>query len=227
MALTIEERLGLRDTHVTINEALSVPLRPATAAAFLKLRRAAAAHGIDLWPASGFRSYETQVRIWEQKWHGLRPLFDRDGRPKTAQSLSPQKRLEAILAWSAPPGASRHHWGSDLDVYDRAALRKGYQLQLTPEEYAVGGPMEALGYWLEEHLPKYGFYRPYQTDRGGVQPEPWHLSHYPSALQCSRVLREPQITQALSKLDAPWSRLLVKQMPAIYQRFVRSVDRYR
>ncbi len=30
---------------------------------------------------------------------------------------------------------------------------------------------------------EFGFYRPYAVDRGGVHPEPWHLSYAPLAQQ--------------------------------------------
>ena len=224
--VTTDERLGLSDAHVEYFDNLSVALRPATARAFMKLRQAAVRDGIDLWPVSGFRSFQRQVHIWNQKWHGQRTLLDRRGLEVKAQNLSSAQRIEMILAWSAPPGASRHHWGSDLDVYDKAALKKDYQLQLTPSEYEPGGPMSMLGEWLDHHLPRFGFYRPYRIDRGGVQPEPWHLSHYPMAIECSKGLRVQQLIHAVDKLETPWAKGLVKKMPEIYERFVRSVDRY-
>ena len=34
---------------------------------------------------------------------------------------------DAILLWSALPGASRHHWGTDFDVFDRAAVPPDYR----------------------------------------------------------------------------------------------------
>ena len=39
------------------------------------------------------------------------------------------------MRWSAIPGSSRHHWGTDLDVYDAAAVTPDYQVQLTPQEW--------------------------------------------------------------------------------------------
>ncbi|MCZ8486094.1 D-alanyl-D-alanine carboxypeptidase family protein [Vibrio lentus] len=33
------------------------------------------------------------------------------------QRSSEQQKLSAILRWSALPGASRHHWGCDFDVF--------------------------------------------------------------------------------------------------------------
>lgn len=59
MASSIAQRLGQLDDHVSVVHGLPVALRPATASAFMKLRRAALRDGIDLWPASGFRSFET------------------------------------------------------------------------------------------------------------------------------------------------------------------------
>ena len=40
--------------------------------------------------------------------------------------------MVGILEWSALPGASRHHWGSEFDVFDLAALPEGYRVQLLP-----------------------------------------------------------------------------------------------
>ncbi len=40
-------------------------------------------------------------------------------------SSAEAERVAAILVWSALPGASRHHWGTDCDVIDAAALPPG------------------------------------------------------------------------------------------------------
>ncbi len=49
------------------------------------------------------------------------------------------------------------------------------------EEYAPGGVFARLDGWLAANAAKHGFFRPYTTWRGGVQPEPWHLSYAPVA----------------------------------------------
>ena len=167
--------------HVVSLAAPACVLHPDVAAALRRMREAAARAGIDLVPASSFRDFATQVRIWNEKWTGRRPLHDRAGRPVEAARLTPKRRIEAILAWSAPPGGSRHHWGTEIDVYDRAALPDGARLGLVPAEYGPDGPFARLTAWLDAHMHRYGFHRPYVTDRGGVQPEPWHLSHFPTA----------------------------------------------
>ncbi|MFV0278041.1 MAG: M15 family metallopeptidase, partial [Parahaliea sp.] len=86
------------------------------------------------------------------------------------------------------PGTSRHHWGTDLDVFDAAAVSRDYALQLTPAEAAPGGPFHALHGWLDTRMAagaSHGFYRPYDRERGGVAPERWHRSYAPLSLDCA------------------------------------------
>jgi LAS superfamily LD-carboxypeptidase LdcB len=212
-----------RDHVVALEEPRAV-LHPAVAAAFLRMRRAAARAGLDLVAASSFRDFDTQVRIWNEKWTGRRPLYNRAGRALEAGRLAPAARVEAILAWSAPPGASRHHWGTDLDVYDRAALPAGTPLGLVPQEYGPQGPFAPLTAWLDAHMGRYGFYRPYATDRGGVQPEPWHLSHAPTAREAARRLRLPMLVAAIESAPIEGRAALLAALPSIYARYVRAVD---
>ena len=74
-------------------------------------------------------------------------------------------------------------------------------------------------------MNRYGFYRPYVTDRGGVQPEPWHLSHWPTAREASRRLRVGAILDAVAHADIEGKAVLLRLLPEIYARYVRSVDR--
>ena len=98
------------------------------------------------------------------------------------------------LLWSALPGASRHHWGTDVDVIDARATAPGYRVQLTPEEYAPGGPFAPLGEWLEANAARFGFFRPFRGVLSGVQPEPWHFSFAPVAENARRAL-SPAVLQ--------------------------------
>lgn len=105
-------------------------LQPAAVAAFLAMQQAARSAGFDLQPASTFRDFDRQLAIWNGKFCGERPVLDKDSKPIDVATLSVAERCEAILRWSALPGASRHHWGSDLDVYDPSLLPEGQKLQL-------------------------------------------------------------------------------------------------
>ena len=218
------ELTGRARSHVVLVDEPRAVLHPKTATAFARLRAAARADGIDLAAASSFRDFETQVRIWNEKWSGRRPLYDRGGGTVDAMRLKPAARVRAILAWSAPPGASRHHWGTDVDVYDRAALPAGQALELVPAEYGPAGPFARLTVWLDRHMGRFGFYRPYATDRGGVQPEPWHLSHYPTAREASRRLRLATLRDAIEGGALEGKSALLAALPEIYARYVRSVD---
>jgi LAS superfamily LD-carboxypeptidase LdcB len=174
---TLDQLTGRSRSHLSEVPDPPCSLHREVVSPFLTLRAAAAADGIDLVAFSGFRDFDRQLAIWNGKFRGERPLQDRSGRPLDVASLSAAQRVEAILWWSALPGASRHHWGTDFDVMDAAALPPGYKLQVIPAEYQRGGPFHRLTTWMDEHLHAFGFYRPYTADRGGVSPEPWHLSH--------------------------------------------------
>lgn len=218
------ELTGRARSHVVRVEEPPAVLHPAAAAALGRMRAAARRDGIDLAAASSFRDFDTQVRIWNEKWTGRRALLDGAGRALVAARLRPAARVEAILAWSAPPGASRHHWGTDFDAYDRAALPAGATLALVPAEYGPTGPFARLTAWLDAHMARFGFYRPYATDRGGVRPEPWHLSHYPTAREASRRLRLATLRAAIEAAELEGKAALLKALPEIYARYVRSVD---
>ncbi|MFN2168980.1 MAG: M15 family metallopeptidase, partial [Anaerolineae bacterium] len=127
--------------------------------------------GFELAIASSFRSFERQRAIWNAKACGARPVHDDVGCAIDMARLDPAQQLRAILRFSALPGASRHHWGTDLDVYDAAAVAPGYQLRLSPEEVADEGVFGPLHRWLDGRMAagrSHGFYRPYGVDRGGV-----------------------------------------------------------
>jgi LAS superfamily LD-carboxypeptidase LdcB len=221
-ALTLTGRAA---DHVVAVPELRLTLHRAVVRPFLALRAAAAREGLDLVAASSFRDFAAQLRIWNEKWLGARVLLDRAGRPLNAAVLAPKRRVDAILIWSAAPGTSRHHWGTDLDVWDRAAVPADYRLQLVPEEYAAGGPFGRLSAWLDRHMGRHGFYRPYVRDRGGVQPEPWHLSHAPTAAEASRRLRLATLYRALEPAEVEGKSALLARLPVVYRRYVRNVER--
>jgi LAS superfamily LD-carboxypeptidase LdcB len=161
---------------------------PATVGAFDRLTKRAAAAGFDLRVASAFRDYDRQTEIINQKWTGARPVKDVVGLPLSRENVSDLEWLEAILRFSALPGTSRHHWGTDLDIWDAAAVCVDYQPALEPSEYEQDGVFAEMNFWLDALISEddaEGFYKPYNTDYGGVAPEAWHISYRPvaSALQ--------------------------------------------
>jgi LAS superfamily LD-carboxypeptidase LdcB len=191
---------------------------------FLALRRAAAAEGIDLAAASGFRDFQRQLKIWNEKYDGTRPMNDAAGRRIDAAALSPAERVDAILFWSALPGASRHHWGTDLDLIDCNATAPGYQVQLTRQEFEAGGPFAALGLWLEANAARFGFFRPFQGVRSGVQPEPWHFSFAPVAENARRDLTPQVLRAALEAAPLSGKEWVLDRLEELHRRFVERID---
>lgn len=222
--LTPLELTGRTRTHVVQRDDLAAALHPPALEAFLAMREAAAAAGHDLAIASSFRDFAAQQRIWDLKYRGERPLYDAHGVPRDYASLREPELVEAILCWSALPGASRHHWGTEIDVYDRAAMPEGYRLRLLPEEAAPGGVFHALHVWLDAHMATYGFYRPYATFRGGVLPEPWHLSYAPVSVAATTALTLDVLSDAVTGSTLLGKAHVLDRLSDIHRRYVQSVD---
>ncbi len=178
--------------------------------------------GLDLRLASGFRSFNRQLAIWNAKACGERPVLGCDGQPLAMARLGDFDKVCAILRWSALPGASRHHWGTDVDIWDAAAVDSTYRLQLVPEEYAEGGVFYGLTRWLDKTMVRgaSAFYRPYDANHGGVAPEPWHLSHRPTAEGFERAMTQTVLREALAQTDILLKQTLLDNLDEIYQRFV-------
>jgi len=222
-ALSPLELTGRARTHVRMVARFGCALHPQAADALLALRAAAAPAGIDLHPVSGFRDFWRQLAIWNDKFSGARTLLDAAGAPLDAAALEPAQRVAAILTWSALPGASRHHWGSDCDVIDRSALEPGAPVNLLREDYVAGGRYERLANWLAAHAADYGFFQPYDQDRGGVQPEPWHLSFAPVAGPALAAHTVELLAQALAGADLRGREALEQRLPELHRRYVTAV----
>jgi LAS superfamily LD-carboxypeptidase LdcB len=217
------ELTGKVRTHIEQLEEPRVALHREVVEPFRSLRAAAAKQGLDVMPFSAFRDFQQQVEIWNRKFRGERPLYDRDGNERDHARLGESEIVEAILVWSAVPGASRHHWGSEIDVYDRAALPEGYRVKLLPEEYSPGGVFERLADWLNDNLERFDFFRPYDQDRGGVYPEPWHISYAPVSARAQSALTVDVIAGALHDSDVLGKDIVLARLPEIYRRYVANV----
>ena len=223
-ALTTLELTGRACSHVQRSLELNCTLNLETAAALQAMRSAAANDGIDIWPVSGFRDFERQLALWNGKFRGERPVLDAASRPLESMSLTVEARTAAILVWSALPGASRHHWGSDCDVIDARALRPGETPALLSIDYAPGGRYDRLAQWLGRNAHDFGFFHPYDRDRGGVQPEPWHLSFAPIAGPALRAMSPVLLLEALASAPLLEGRQIIEsQLTTLFERYVVAV----
>ena len=213
--------LGLNDSHV-IECQFQHKLQPQVCEAFKKMQSAAQADGIDCQIVSAYRSFAQQLSIWQKKWAGEKILLDIDEKPLAFTSLSDNQKLHAILTWSALPGTSRHHWGTDLDVYDRFSIQQSAKpLQLVQSEYKdANGPCFALNNWLDNYAADFGFSRPYQDYHGGVAAEPWHLSYCSLAEQGIETFDFGLLKQVLTEHNIGGLNVILDNLPNIYQRYV-------
>jgi LAS superfamily LD-carboxypeptidase LdcB len=222
--LNFLEVTGRAATHVRDVANPRCVLHVRAAEGLIAMRNAARTAGIDLDVVSGFRDFNRQLAIWSGKFNGSRALLDASGCEINRADLYESALIDAILTWSALPGASRHHWGSEIDVIDTAALPAGRQPQLHPAEFAVGGCFERLNGWLDSNMGRFGFFRPYGTFRGGVQPEPWHLSYAAVSVPALRALSLDVLAEAIEAADMSGRQAVLARLPELYQRYVLTVD---
>jgi len=192
--------------------------------AFKALSLSAKEANLELKIASGFRSFERQLHIWNNKFTGKTAIKKANGEIVDINGLSDWKITEAILLYSALPGASRHHWGCDIDVFAPNLLTQGKSLQLEPWEYQQSGPMEQLSSWLTQNAAAFGFYLPYEHYQGGVAAEPWHLSYAPLAKQYQEEFNIQTLSDCLMKTDITGKLAITGNLTQIAQRYINNIN---
>lgn len=120
-------------------------LTAATALAWVRMVRAAAADSVALEAISGYRSHAYQAGIF---------------RRKRARGIA----LEQILRVNAAPGYSEHHSGRALDIGTPGEPAAEESFEAT-----------AAFAWLTAHAAGFGFRMSYPRDNPhGIAYEPWH-----------------------------------------------------
>jgi zinc D-Ala-D-Ala carboxypeptidase len=133
--------------------------------AFLKMYSDAAQKGVYLKIISATRNFDYQKRIWEVKF-------------KKNRIKKVDQKVKDILLFSAMPGSSRHHWGTDVDLFslDNFSYEKGNGKKIYD--------------WLQKNASKYGFYQPYSAGRNnGYQEEKWHWTYAPTSSLITNYLK--------------------------------------
>lgn len=217
--ISTQNLLGLSDTHIDFS-LCEVPLHPNLRSPLELLKHDAASQGFTLTVASGYRSFKRQCHIWNGKVTGARPLLDINEQLLDPKHLSPKALVFAILRWSALPGTSRHHWGTDFDIYESTALQDK-RLELSVAETQRGGVFYDFYTWLDQYLSqKTTFMRPYRYDTGGVSPEPWHLSFAPLASEFSTMLTRDDYVSELLLNPFALSDVVLDNIDEIWERFI-------
>lgn len=224
--MNIDILLGKTQDHLVLLEGTRVALHKDMLRDFGRLRALAKEEGFALEVASGFRSYERQQLIWDAKARGERKLLDDFGRELNFSDLSQREVMDSILRWSALPGASRHHWGTDFDVFDGNTQTRD-QVQLIPAECERDGPAAKLHDWLDSLMGQqaaFGFYRPYREDLGGVAPERWHLSYAPLSDKFMVSYTFSLFKKNIEESDVLLKELLLEHTQEIYERYFLNIS---
>lgn len=120
-------------------------LTPVAARAWLRMRRHAAADGIDLRLISAFRGVDFQAAL-------VRAKLDRG------------VALDEILRVNAPPGYSEHHTGRAVDIGTEGVVALDAAFEATDTFR-----------WLQAHAAEFRFRLSYpRSNAEGFMYEPWH-----------------------------------------------------
>ncbi|MGQ0285774.1 M15 family metallopeptidase [Pasteurellaceae bacterium 22721_9_1] len=195
-------------------------LQAEVVSAFVAMQQAAKQAGFNLQPASTYRDFARQQLIWNSKFCGERKVHDDKGIAIDLSCLDDWQRCQAILRWSAMPGASRHHWGTEIDIFDPDLLPDGQQLQLEPWEYQTGGYFQRLTNWLLVNAEQFGFYFPFleQEDKE-IGLEPWHLSYFPIAEPLQQQFSPEILMSAWENEQVAAKAILIERIEEIFARF--------
>ena len=189
--------------------------------AFQGLQQSAVKNGFNLQPASSFRDFARQQLIWNGKFSGERKVHDDAGNALDLTHLDDWQKAQAILRWSALPGASRHHWGTEIDIFDPDLLPQGQPLQLEPWEYEKGGYFFELSEFLTENLPHFDFSLPFMQmpAEKKIGREPWHISYIPLAEKAKQLFSAEVLLQAWEKEEIAGKATLQQHLPQIFEQY--------
>ena len=188
---------------------------------FTAMQQAAAEDGVGCQLVSGFRDFDRQLSIWNRKWHGELPLYSPEGVRLDPIRLSDTDKLHAILTFSALPGGSRHHWGTDIDVVDKPRV-DAWQgtFSLVNAEYCDDGPCAVLAAWLDKHAARFGFSRPYVKYQGGIAQELWHLSHRETAQRFETSLDSEVLKAHIERTEIAGKHTILANFDSLFERYI-------
>lgn len=133
---------------------------------FKQMAEAAAKDSIDLKIISATRTFDHQKYLWETKWTGKTKV---EGFRLTESHKNSFHRAKKIMEYTAPPGFSRHHWGTEIDINS------------VEDDYFQSEVGDRVFKWLQKNAGQFGFCQTYTSrelrDGKGFNEEKWHWSY--------------------------------------------------
>ena len=206
--VTAKQAFGLTQAHLQASGRYKNIVHKSVIVDLEKLIAAATATDIAIKIISGYRSFDRQLSIWNAKATGQKPIFDSAGNTINIANISDSDKVKAICLYSAIPGLSRHHWGSDFDIVD--ANVENSAIQLTAVEAAT--KYKKLHSFLDNYLPQTAFFRPYAEYSGKVAAEPWHISYRPLADQYSKIITQELFLELLATAKIQLKSTLINEI---------------
>lgn len=176
--------------------------------------------GFELRIESAYRPFEKQLSIWNRKARGELQLLDANGEPMQ-RPADEEELMYAILTWSALPGASRHHLGTDIDVVDGGACPPGYEVQLTPAECT--GIFAKFHEFLTARIREgaaFGFERVFAPGRGKIRPEGWHIAHLPTSRKRLENFSLATLRRIYENTDIACKRVLLARLDSLAEDYI-------
>lgn len=223
----MKELTGLSNIHVVEMFGIDCVVHKTMQKDLMKFMQKAMSAGFQPKIVSSFRTFDNQLKIWNEKATGSRTLLDKIGNPLEYDKLSRAEILLSILRWSAIPGTSRHHWGTDIDVIDQKAVPENYEVQLIPQEVLDDGIFGPFHIWIDQQIEAgktFGFFRPYENDLGGVSPERWHLSYWPASKNYMEHMTFENFQLIIQAIDLELKEEIIKLSKIIYEKFIINVN---
>jgi len=181
--ISVEELIGKGNPEL-FGE--SYKLRNEAYLSFKKMQTEALKSDIKIGVVSSYRSFAHQKRIWERKY-----------KRNQNKQLSPIENIKKIIEYSTIPGTSRHHWGTDIDIYQTNVKQpKGF---LQENNFHNNGAYCKLKEWMDIYAKDYGFYLVYTDlpNRKGFKYEPWHYTYKPLSYQYLKKYQQLDIAKIL------------------------------
>lgn len=176
------------------------------------MKKEALTKNVKIHVVSSYRDFNHQNRLWLKKY-----------KKYSALGYSKIKIINKIKEYSAIPGTSRHHWGTDVDLIDYDKKFSNNPLNNKKNK------QNSFRNWMDGNAHKYGFYLVYTDNkfREGYNYESWHYTYHKLSKPMLKAYLDLDITSVLKKEKIAGNTLFSKKFIDDYiQEHVLGINDY-